>query len=109
MPSYSKGEVVLVRFPFSDRSESKVRPAIAVSASHPSQDVFVVPLTSRTDRLLSGEFVMNDWEAAGLNIASAVKRGIYTLHQDLIIRTVGTLSAKDAIELERSLKAWLGL
>lgn len=109
MPSYSKGEVVLVRFPFSDRSDAKVRPAIAVSAPHQSQDVFVVPLTSRTDRLLLGEFVMNDWEAAGLNVASAVKRGLYTLHQDLIIRTVGTLSVKDAGDLQRSLKAWLGL
>ena len=109
MPIYSKSDVVLVRYPFSDLTSAKVRPAIAVSAAHPSQDVFVVPLTSRTDSLLAGEFVMKDWEAAGLNVASAVKRGLFTIHQDLVIKKVGSISAQDASELEKSLKAWLGL
>lgn len=109
MQSYSKGDVVLVRFPFSDRSDAKVRPAVVVGAPHQSQDVFLVPLTSRTGHLLAGEFVMNDWKGAGLNIISAVKRGLFTIHQKLIIKTVGTLSVQDAGELERSLRGWLGL
>ncbi|MEK6335924.1 MAG: type II toxin-antitoxin system PemK/MazF family toxin [Acidobacteriota bacterium] len=109
MPSYSKGDVVLVRYPFSDLSDAKVRPAIAVSAPHKSQDIFVVPLTSKTDVHLGGEFVMKDWKGAGLNVVSAVKRGVFTIHQNLIIKTVGSISAQDASELERSLRAWLGL
>jgi mRNA interferase MazF len=43
MPSYSKNEVILVRYPFSNLSGSKVRPAVVVNASHLSQDVFIVP------------------------------------------------------------------
>lgn len=38
MKSYSRGEVVLVRYPFSDLSGSKVRPAVIVNAPHTSQD-----------------------------------------------------------------------
>jgi mRNA interferase MazF len=109
MQSYSKGEVVLVRYLFSDRTDAKVRPAIAVSVPHKSQDIFVVPLTSKTDALLAGEFVMNDWKGAGLNVMSAVKRGVFTINQNLIIKTVGRISTQDASELERSLRAWLGL
>jgi mRNA interferase MazF len=109
MPSYSKGDVVLIRYPFSDRSDAKVRPAITVSTPHQSQDIFVVPLTSRTDRLLGGEFVMTDWKGAGLNVMSTVKRGLFTIHQNLIIKTVGSISSQDASDLERSLRAWLGL
>jgi mRNA interferase MazF len=109
MPSYSKGSTVLVRFPFSDLTGAKVRPAIAVSTTHQSQDVFIVPLTSKTDRLHQGEFVMKDWRSAGLNVASAVKRGIFTIQQDLIIKQVGSISSQDAHELEESLRAWLGL
>ncbi len=109
MPSYSKGDVVLVNYPFSDRSIAKVRPAITISASHKSQDIFVVPLTSKTDALLAGEFVMNDWKGAGLNVKSAVKRGLFTVHQNLIIKTVGHLSTQDAGDLDRSLRAWLDL
>src|SRR2546426_4910467 len=109
MPSYSKGDVVLVLYPFSDLSDRKVRPAIAVSAPHQSQDVFVVPLTSKTDALLVGEFVLTDWKSAGLNVVSAVKRGLFTIHQELIIKAVGRISPKDANELDRSLREWLGL
>ena len=109
MPSYSRGDVVLVRFPFSDLSDTKVRPAVAVSVPHVSHDIFVVPLTSKTDFLLAGEFVLHDWKGAGLNVASAVKRGLFTTHQNLIIRAVGRISIQDSNELERSLRSWLGL
>jgi len=84
MPSYSKNEVILVRYPFSDLSSVKVRPAIIVNAPHVSQDVFIVPLTSQTASLLAGEFVLADWTAAGLNVPTAVKRGLYTVHEGLI-------------------------
>lgn len=56
MPSCSKGDVILVNYPYSNRAGAKVRPAIVVSAPHRSRDVFVVPLTSKTEGLLSGEF-----------------------------------------------------
>ncbi|HEX8501702.1 MAG TPA: type II toxin-antitoxin system PemK/MazF family toxin [Pyrinomonadaceae bacterium] len=109
MPTYSKNEVVLVRFPFSNLAGSKVRPAVVANAPHPSQDVFVVPLTSRVSPLLKGEFALADWNGAGLNVPSAVKRGLYTIHQTLVAKSVGRLSAADAGALEHSLRGWLGL
>jgi mRNA interferase MazF len=109
MPSYSKNEVVLVRYPFSNLSGSKVRPAIVVNASHSSQDVIIVPLTSKVSVLLAGEFVLAGWKGVGLNVASAVKRGLYTVHQSLVIRTIGSLSASDVSSLDASLRDWLGL
>jgi mRNA interferase MazF len=36
MPNYSKHDVILVRYPFSDLSNAKVRPAVVVSAAHVS-------------------------------------------------------------------------
>ena len=60
MPSYSKNEVILVRYPFSNLSGAKVRPAIVVNAPHVSQDIVIVPLTSKVSSLLSGEFVLAD-------------------------------------------------
>jgi mRNA interferase MazF len=109
MPSCSKNEIILVRYPFSNLSGSKVRPAVVVNASHVSQDVIIVPLTSKMSALLAGEFVLADWRAAGLNVASAVKRGLYTVHQSLVIKSIGGLSASDASRLDISLRDWLGL
>src|SRR5437764_5718024 len=109
MPSYSKNEVVLVRYPFSNLSGSKVRPAIVVNAPHVSQDVVIVPLTSKVSSLLSGEFVLTDWKAAGLNVPTAVKRGLSTVHQGVAIKSVGKLAAADAGSSESSLRDWLDL
>src|ERR671926_511126 len=109
MPNYSKNEVILVRYPFSNLSGSKVRPAVVVNDSHISQDVIIVPLTSKVAPLLAGEFVLADWKVAGLNVASAVKRGLFTVHQSLVIKSVGSLSASDTGRLDTSLRGWLGL
>jgi mRNA interferase MazF len=108
MHNYSKNDVIIVRYPFSDVSSSKVRPAIVISTSHVSEDVFVVPLTSRIISLLPGEFVLVDWDKAGLNVETAVKRGIYTVNKSLIIKKVGGISTSDSKRLESSLREWLG-
>jgi len=109
MSTYSRGEVVLVRYPFSDLSGAKIRPAVVVSATHISQDLFIVPLTSRTTGLLPGEFIMRDWAKAGLNVETAVKRGVYTIRETLIARKVGKVSDIDLSPPDQALKVWLGL
>jgi mRNA interferase MazF len=108
MPSYSKHDVILVRYPFSDLSSSKVRPAVVVSTSHPSQDILITPLTSKTSSLLLGEFLLSEWAAARLNVETAVKRGVYTVHESLVIKVIGQLAQDDASQLEQSLRGWLG-
>jgi mRNA interferase MazF len=77
MPNYSKNNIILVRYPFSDLSNSKVRSAVVVSTAHASQDIIVVPLTSKTTKLLSGEFMLLDWLKEGLNVPTVAKRGLY--------------------------------
>lgn len=109
MPSYSKNEVVLVHYPFSDLSTTKVRPAVMVHAPHVSQDNLIVPLTSQTTALLVSEFILSDWASAGLHLPTAVKRGIYTIHSRLVVKSLGQLSPRDAQKLDDSLRTWLGL
>ncbi len=109
MSVYLENDVVLVRYPFVDLQDSKVRPAIIVSTLHVSQDVFIVPLTSRITDLLPGEFVLDKWTESGLNVASAVKRGIYTIHQKLIFKKIGSLAQNDQTTLIASLQSWLNL
>jgi mRNA interferase MazF len=109
MSSYSRGEIILVRYPFSDLSGSKIRPAVVINSAHSSEDLIILPLTSKTKSLLSGEFILKDWNQAGLNVETAVKRGIYTIHQNLVVRRVGRLSNSDIAGLDQALRQWLGL
>jgi len=108
MPSYSRHEVVLVRYPFSDLTDAKIRPAIVVGTAIRS-DLLIVPLTSRTGAMAVGEFSLADWRGAGLNVASTVKRGIYTVHTSLVLKSVGRLSSSDTEQLDSSLRLWLEL
>jgi mRNA interferase MazF len=107
MPRFARGEVVLVRYPFSDLAGAKVRPAAVVNGTHESTDLIVVPLTSRTAHLLSGEFVLADHRAAGLHVPTAVKRGFYTIQERLVINPVGRLTTIDLESLDRALAYWL--
>jgi mRNA interferase MazF len=109
MPNFSRHNVVLVRYPYSDFSGGKVRPAVIISADHPSEDVIIVALTSRLERLMPGEFSLKEWRAAGLNVPTAAKRGIYTVHGSLVVRAIGILRAKDQESIDESLRQWLGL
>lgn len=109
MPSFSRNEIVLVRFPYSDLSSSKIRPAIVVSGQHASRDIFLVPLTSKTNNLRQGEFLLGDWRGAGLNVPSAVKRGIFGLQDSLILKSVGSLQNQDVASLNDSLRLWIEL
>lgn len=109
MPNCSKNEVILVRYPFSDLTSAKVRPAVVVATFDRTPDHLIVPLTSKTSSLGAGEFVLADWRSAGLNLPSAVKRGVYTIHSNLMIKSIGKLSTNDAGQIEQSLRTWFDL
>ena len=109
MPSFSRHNVILVRYPFSDLSNSKIRPAVVVNAPHVSHDLLIVPITSRLTGLLPDEFVMTEWRTVGLNVPSAVKRGLYSVETSLVIKLLGQLATVDATRLDAALRAWLAL
>ena len=108
--NYSKGDVVLLPYPFTNLKATKVRPAI-VAATEDGRyaDVFVVPVTSRTENLNTGEFVLRDWDKTGLNVVSVVKRGCVLVEASLIKLTVGKLSKRDVATFNSALKKWLEL
>jgi mRNA interferase MazF len=109
MASFSRGEVVLVRYPFSDLSGAKVRPAIIVSPVYPSADLLIVPLTSHILSLRPGEFILQDWRGAGLHVPSAAKRGLATVHESVVVKAVGVAPPADMARLDSSLGQWVGI
>ena len=108
MSNYSKNEIVLIKYPFSDLSTFKVRPAIVVNSDYPSKDLIIIPLTSRMINLLPGEFILSKWKESGLNVPTIVKRGIFTIDEKLVIQSIGKLHQDDIIYLEKSILYWLG-
>lgn len=106
---YDRGDIVLAELPFFDLSGLKRRPAVIVSAPHPSLDVFLLPLTSQIEHLQPGEFLLTDWRTAGLLFPTAVKRGLFTIETGSLVRRLGRLTGSDLAKLDHVLKEWLGL
>jgi mRNA interferase MazF len=107
--SYSRGAVVLLPFPFSDQSASKVRPAVVAHAPYPSDDLIVVAASSERGTLRPGECSLGFWREAGLLHPFFLKRAVASVSKDLVRRQLGVLQAEDIAALERALRTWLNL
>ena len=112
MTEYSRGDVVLVSFVFADESGVKHRPAVIVSseAYHTGRDeVIIAAITSRTKRVLTGDYLVNDWRGAGLLFPSVATSIIRTIKQGMIARRLGSMSSADIEEIDNKLRLALGL
>jgi mRNA interferase MazF len=111
MPSMTPcnfGDVVLVASPFTNLQTTKQRPAVVISNAAYQQnrpDVILLAITSQIRQPLAfGEYLLQDWQLAGLLKPSVLKPLIATLEQTQIIRTLGQLSANDQIALHTVLQ-----
>ena len=98
MTEYSRGDVILVNFVFSDETGTRRRPAVIVSsdAYHQGrQEVIVAAVTSRTDRILTGDHLIKGWEGAGLLFPSVLTGIIRTIKQGMIAGKLGIMLKAD--------------
>lgn len=97
--AHAFGEVVLVPFPFTDQFGAKRRPAVVVSSGDYNtarRDLVIMAITSQVRYPLGfAEALVTDWQAAGLVKPSVLKPVFTTIEQDLVVRTMGSLSPTD--------------
>lgn len=111
--AHQRGDVVLVPFPFSDLSTTKVRPAVVVSSSlyHVIEPDLILAAITSNIALARGPFdyVLNDWEAADLRYPSAFKPVLFTLDPVRVLHSIGTISPRDLAEVSKRLSSILDL
>ena len=78
--AFSGGDVVLVPFPYRDRSGEKTRPAVVVSAQAYNQqgDLVIAAVTSQPPRSPL-DYALADWTAANLRLPSTVRMLLATV------------------------------
>jgi mRNA interferase MazF len=97
MIALQKGDVVLAFFPFSDFSQTKLRPAVVIWASPVDQDVTICFVTSQDiNNVSTDEFQLqpsdSEFLATGLKAASKVRvTKIVSIERKLITRRLGKL------------------
>jgi len=108
MTKCDAGDIVLVRFPFSDLTTSKKRPAVIISPRTYTDrfgDVVLMPLTSQAEQ--EALLALSQWQVSGLLKPTWVKPIIGTLSTRLIERHLGKLTAADEQCIRTALGALL--
>jgi mRNA interferase MazF len=96
MTEFDPGTIVLVRFPFTDLTTTKKRPALVMSPASYSQrqgDIVVLALTSQN--LGEASLGLTRWQAAGLPKPTWIKPLIGTLSITLADRRLGQIDPQD--------------
>ncbi len=112
MTEYSRGDVVLVNFVFSDETGVRRRPAVVVSSNEyhqRRQEAIIAAITSRTDRVLIGDHPISEWQGAGLLFPSVATGIIRTVKQGMIARKLGAMPNGDMQAIDSNLRIALGL
>jgi mRNA interferase MazF len=105
-----KGDIVLVPFPFTNLSQTKLRPAVVLWSDNAGQDVTLCFVSSQNmETLKPEEFILdsNDSEflGTGLKVASKIKVArIATLERRLITSRLGQLGTNQIQQLKTILK-----
>src|SRR5579875_1334083 len=99
------GDIVLVRFPFTDLTATKQRPALIVhppgyTARH--GDAVVLALTSRPQP--DDVMTIEHWREAGLPKPTWIKPLIATLAASMFTRMLGRLDTDDLPRVERTIR-----
>lgn len=113
----SRGDVVLVDYPYSDRTGTKVRPALVVQADALNSritDTIIVAITRSTHRASATQLFIDlslpDGTKTGLRMDSMVQcENILTIDTKFIVTRIGALSASLLDEVAKCLKVALDI
>lgn len=111
----ARGDIVLADFPFSDLSNSKVRPALMVSPGLIGQDVVLLAISSvmrgttvSTDLLVP--VAHSEFAFTGLHIASVFRaHKLATVERKIITRRLGRVGPQLQAEIDNLLRLALML
>ena len=110
MTACEAGDIVLVRFPFTDLTADKKRPAVVLSPRVYADrfgDVVLMPLTSQADQEVS--LALSQWKASGLLKPTWVKPVIGTVSMRLVERHLGRLTDPDEQCIRAALAIFLAI
>jgi mRNA interferase MazF len=111
----TRGDVVLVDWPYSDRTGSKLRPAVVVQADYLNgliDDTVLVQVTSKAHGIPGTEVKLDPAKEPGsrlLHVSYAFCPNLLTADQSLIDQTIGALSNAAMRLIDGCIKTTLSL
>ncbi len=105
-------DVVVVPFPFTDRTSSKRRPALVLTSqtfNTSAGNSVLAMITSAEQSGWLGDVPITQLESAGLHSDCLIRLKLFTLDHRLVLRRVGSLAAIDQKKLRSAWKPLLAI
>ena len=106
METFNRFDIVVLPFPFTDRSTTKRRPALVLSNRDYQADsghIICAMITTAAQSHWSSDCHIRDWETAGLPKPSIVRPKVFTLDARFALRKLGQLEAADQARVDKVL------
>jgi mRNA interferase MazF len=110
MPSYKQFDVVVVPFPFADRTATKKRPALVLSSESFNSGVchsVMAMITTASHSAWPLDVEITNLGDAGLKTPSIIRMKLFTIDHRLIQKHIGHLSLQDQTTVESTLQSLL--
>ena len=98
MPTYKPFDVVVVPFPFTDRTATKNRPALVLSSERFNSGIghsVMAMITTASHSAWPFDVGITNLEVAGLKSPSIIRMKLFTIDHVLIQKRIGHLSVQD--------------
>jgi mRNA-degrading endonuclease toxin of MazEF toxin-antitoxin module len=112
MTSFSRGDIVLVKFVFCGRKRRQTTAGLIFSTDRYHQgrrETILAAITSNVGRLLAGDYKIRAWRESGLLYPSIVTGIVRTIKHDMIAAKMGELPASELHSVENKLREILAL
>ena len=99
-----KGDIVLVKYPFTDFSSEKLRPALVLLPEDEENDLLLAFITSNITRKSSFDINISKGET-GLHKDSTLRlKKIMSVHKSLVMGKIGNVSKQQLNVIENMLR-----
>jgi mRNA interferase MazF len=108
---FERFDVVIVPFPFTDKAQTKRRPALVLSQrtfGHKAGHSVMAMITSANNPPWPLDVAIADLDAAGLPAASMVRMKLFTLDHRFVLAKRGKLANRDRKAVATALATLLG-
>ena len=109
MTEYKPGDVILLPYPFGERTSRKKRPALVISSNEYNQvtgELVIAQVTSRvSSNARPGDSQIKGWQEANLPLPALVRCRLATVKSSLVLRRLGELTEADFQAVLKSLNA----
>ncbi len=112
MTTYSAkpGDIVLVKFPFTDLASTKKRPSLVLNTVKFHKELYLATIAMITSRIeepfIEGDLILKNWKDCHLLHPSLLRLSkITTIENKLIDKKIGQLQKVDSIQVQRKFKS----